>query len=163
MEARPDARPELRLPALVLRRYAGRLLLASRPPTRAAGAVQRDRIALGLAARPLAAADGGRCWHCAPIAHGDLDLARLPATAVLVQHVAAPLQAVAALRKLHAGARACRRGSASGCHCCCAAGQQTAAGSCLQSPICGSPQALRSTARARAARANLLAGTALIC
>ncbi len=84
MDARPDAQPELRLPACVVRRFAGRLVLDTEPQLQegASPATQRwswRRGALQLAGGELAiAADP----------HGNLDISRLPQQ-LLVQYPAA--------------------------------------------------------------------------
>jgi tRNA(Ile)-lysidine synthase len=84
MEARIDAQPELRLPAFVVRRHAGRLVLEVRSPSlRASPAMHRwswRHGALLLAAGKL---------EVVADPHGDLDLARLPQQ-LLVQYPSAP-------------------------------------------------------------------------
>ncbi len=94
MEARPDAHPELRLPELVVRRFAGRLQLEIRPPPRRSAPAVSQRWAWRRGALELAG--GGSLWIAAD-PHGDLDLARLPAQ-LLVQFPAAA--GGRALRKL---------------------------------------------------------------
>jgi tRNA(Ile)-lysidine synthase len=85
MDARPDALPELRLPGFVVRRLAGRLQLAIRPPQRGAAAGAMYSWAWQSGALDLAG--GGRFCILAD-QHGDLDLARLPAR-LRVQYPAA--------------------------------------------------------------------------
>jgi len=94
MEARPDARPELRLAELVIRRYAGRLQLEVLPPPRGTAPVVNYHWAWRRGALDLA---GGGRIRIVPDPHGDLDLARLPAQ-LLVQLPAAT--GGRALRKL---------------------------------------------------------------
>jgi tRNA(Ile)-lysidine synthase len=85
MEARSDARPELRLPDYVVRRYGGRLQLEARPPPRGSAPVAIHSWEWRRGA--LDPAGGGRIWIAAD-PHGDLDLARLPSR-LLVQYPAA--------------------------------------------------------------------------
>jgi tRNA(Ile)-lysidine synthase len=84
MEARLDAQPQLRLPAFVVRRHAGRLVLDLRSAApRSSPIVHRWSWRRG--ALPLAS---GKLEILAD-AHGDLDLASLPQQ-LLVQYPSAP-------------------------------------------------------------------------
>jgi tRNA(Ile)-lysidine synthase len=84
MEARIDAQPRLRLPGLVVRRHAGRLVLDAGPALPSiAAALHRwtwRRGALEL---------GGRQLQIVADPHGDLDLSRLPQQ-LLVQYPSTP-------------------------------------------------------------------------
>ncbi|MEO6078566.1 MAG: tRNA lysidine(34) synthetase TilS [Steroidobacteraceae bacterium] len=93
MDARPDARPELRLPEFLVRRHAGRLVLELRSQRRDASPCRIQRWSWRRGALQLA---GGRLEIVAG-SHGDLDLARLPQR-LLVQYPSVP--AGRALRKL---------------------------------------------------------------
>jgi tRNA(Ile)-lysidine synthase len=84
MEARIDAQPQLRLPELIVRRHAGRLVLEARSPLRSATpSLRRWAWRSGALLLPE-----GRLEIVADC-HGDLDLARLPQQ-LLVQYPSQP-------------------------------------------------------------------------